>query len=361
MNKIINKKAAVPVYLQLKNWIEASIHRGDLLPGQRIPSENEFSHGCGIHRNTVRNALFRLEQEGLLNSVPGSGWFVRQRAKRLRRAGLLTLQEPELQTGAQDSEFRKRIKQGLSEGAALFGFEQISLAAEELQSLLNGQPSPVAPEALIVMEYQNCFHQELRQLKTLGLPVIFCNRQIFGEDIPCVCIDQYYGTRDLVTRLLQHGHQRVGCISMALEDNWNYATERYRGYADAFTSFGITPDRKMLCQIRDVSQSRRKIREFLKNNPDLTGLFIAGETFHQITLELLKKQGKRIPENLSIVAFDRVAGEQGKNIIALDQPLEEMGRRVFRTLDGMLSGHPANGEVLLPSITDGNSICKLNG
>ncbi len=356
MNRIIDKNTLTPVYLQLKNWVETSIRRGELLPGRRIPSENEFSRRCGIHRNTVRNALFRLEQEGLLRSVPGSGWFVNQTEKPLRRAGLLGLRDPDPWKATFQSDFYVRINQGLNEGAALYGFEILRLNAEETSLLLRGELRNPPLDALVVTDFQSKYLEQLRFLKAGNLPVIVFNRQIFGEDIPCVCVDQYYGTRDLVTRLIQNGHRRIGCITMALEANWRYALERYRGYADAFSAAELSPDRKLTCQIRDVSQCRRKIRDFLKNNPDLTALFIAGETFHKSTLELLQKQGRRIPEDLSVVAFDRVGGEQGKQIIALDQPLEEMGRRIFRTLNNMLAGHPTTGEVLLPAITQGNSI-----
>jgi GntR family transcriptional regulator of arabinose operon len=359
MHEIIDKNAPEPIYLQLKNWVEDSIRRGKLLPGQRLPSENEFSRRCGIHRNTARNALLRLEEVGVLRSIPGSGWFVSQPEKRLRRAGMLGLRDPDLQKLAFQSDFYIRINQGLNEGAAMYDFEMVRLTTEEISLLLQGKAQNLSLDALVITEFQSKYLEQLRLLKASNLPVAVFNRQIFGEDIPCVCIDQYYGTRDLVTRLIQSGHRRIGCITMALDANWRYALERYRGYADAFAAAGLTPERKWVCQIRDINQRRRKIRDFLKNNLDLTALFIAGENFHKSALELLRKQGKNIPDDISVVAFDRVGSEYGRQIIALDQPLEEMGRRIFQTLDRMLAGQPAIGEVLLPAITHGNSIRNI--
>ena len=365
MHGIIDKNAPEPIYLQLKNWVEDSIRVRKLLPGQRLPSENEFSRRCGIHRNTARNALLRLEVEGVLRSIPGSGWFVSQPEKRLRRAGMLKLQDPELRLSASQrqavsqSDVYIRIKQGLNDGAAMYGFEMVRLSAEEVALLLQGELQNLPLDALVVTEFQSKYLEQLRKLKASNLPVIVFNRQVFGEDIPCVCIDQYHGTRDLVTRLIQNGHRRIGCITMALDANWRYALERYRGYADAFSAAGLTPERKWTCQIRDISWCRRKIRDFLRNNPDLTALFIAGDTFHKSALELLRKQGKSIPEDISVVAFDRVNSEYGEHIIALNQPFEEMGRRIFQALDRMLAGQSVTGEVLLPAITHGNSIRNI--
>lgn len=356
MHKIIDRNAPEPIYLQLKNWVEDSIRRGKLLPGRRLPSENEFSRRCGIHRNTARNALLRLEREGVLRSIPGSGWFVSQPEKRLRRVGMLSLQNPDLRKSPSLSDFYVRTNQGLKEGAAMYGFEMVRLEEDEVSLLLQGKLQNPPLDALIITEFQSKYLEQLRLLKASNLPVVVFNRQIFGEDIPCVCIDQYYGTRDLVTRLIQNGHRRIGCITMALDANWRYAQERYRGYSDAFSAAGLTPERKWVCQIRDASKCRRKIRDFLKSNPDLTALFIAGETFHKSTLDLLRKHGKNIPDDISVVAFDRVGGAHGEQIIALNQPLEELGRRIFQTLDCMLAGLPGIGEVLLPTITYGNSI-----
>ena len=359
MHGIIDKNAPEPIYLQLKNWVEDSIRVRKLLPGQRLPSENEFSRRCGIHRNTARNALLRLEEVGVLRSIPGSGWFVSQPEKRLRRAGMLGLRDPDLQKLAFQSDFYIRINQGLNEGAAMYDFEMVRLTTEEISLLLQGKAQNLSLDALVITEFQSKYLEQLRLLKASNLPVAVFNRQIFGEDIPCVCIDQYYGTRDLVTRLIQNGHRRIGCITMALDANWRYALERHRGYADAFAAAGLTPERKWTCQIRDISWCRRKIRDFLRNNPDLTALFIAGDTFHKSALELLRKQGKSIPEDISVVAFDRVNSEYGEHIIALNQPFEEMGRRIFQALDRMLAGQSVTGEVLLPAITHGNSIRNI--
>ncbi len=359
MNNIIDRNSPAPLYQQVKSWLERSIRSGIFRPGSRLPSENEFSQQCGIHRNTVRNALFRLEQEGVLCSVPGSGWFVSGGTEFPRRVAILALRDIDKKKSNPRSEFLPRVTEGLHTGAALYGFEIVRLTADESARLLQGELCDCPLDALIVNNFQSKYLEQLRLLKS-KLPLVVFNRQVFGEDIPCVCVDQYCGPRDLLTRLIQNGHRRIGCITMALEPNWRYALERYRGYVDAFAEAGLATEKKLLCQIRDFKQSRRRIRDFLKNNTDMTALFIAGEIFHKSTLELLQKQGRRIPEDISVVAFDRVSGELGKQIISLDQPLEEMGKRVFRVLNDVFAGKTVTGEILLTNITQGSSIRRLD-
>ena len=50
--------------------------RGVYGPGARLPAERTLAAQYGVSRETLRNALNRLADEHLLESVVGSGWFV---------------------------------------------------------------------------------------------------------------------------------------------------------------------------------------------------------------------------------------------------------------------------------------------
>jgi DNA-binding GntR family transcriptional regulator len=63
---------AEQAYAQLKEMI----HDFRLLPGDRF-SENEMGARLGVSRTPVREALFRLRNEGFLEVESKSGWFVR--------------------------------------------------------------------------------------------------------------------------------------------------------------------------------------------------------------------------------------------------------------------------------------------
>ncbi len=63
---------AEQVYAQLK----AQMHDFALVPGDRF-SEAELGTRLGVSRTPVREALFRLRNEGLLDVESKSGWFVR--------------------------------------------------------------------------------------------------------------------------------------------------------------------------------------------------------------------------------------------------------------------------------------------
>lgn len=52
------------------------ISRGDLKPGERLPTERELSDQFGVSRVTVRRALASLARDGLVYAVQGRGTFV---------------------------------------------------------------------------------------------------------------------------------------------------------------------------------------------------------------------------------------------------------------------------------------------
>ena len=82
--------APVPMYRQLANLIRDRIERGELVSGTRIPSEAELGNTYKISRITVRQALYDLQREGLLERAPGKGTFVRRSAGRVERMTRLT-------------------------------------------------------------------------------------------------------------------------------------------------------------------------------------------------------------------------------------------------------------------------------
>ncbi len=68
----VRANLAENVYAELK----AQMHDFSLVPGDRF-SEAEIGARLGVSRTPVREALFRLRNEGLLDVESKSGWFVR--------------------------------------------------------------------------------------------------------------------------------------------------------------------------------------------------------------------------------------------------------------------------------------------
>ena len=61
----------VRAYQRIVEQVEDALVRGELAPGQRLPSERELVTQFAVSRSTVREALRVLESNGVVRSRPG--------------------------------------------------------------------------------------------------------------------------------------------------------------------------------------------------------------------------------------------------------------------------------------------------
>ena len=69
-------RGPVAVYRQVAGFIRAAIDRGDLAPGDGLPSEQDLADEMQVAYGTVRKALQLLRNEGLIETSVGIGSFV---------------------------------------------------------------------------------------------------------------------------------------------------------------------------------------------------------------------------------------------------------------------------------------------
>jgi GntR family transcriptional regulator len=61
---------------RVREELESRIARGELAPGEQLPTERELRDEFGVSRVTVRRALASLSDEGLVYAIQGRGTFV---------------------------------------------------------------------------------------------------------------------------------------------------------------------------------------------------------------------------------------------------------------------------------------------
>ena len=69
----------LPLYAQLKETIIDQIERGELSPGDRIPSQRELCRQYDMSHMTVRRTISELIHEGVIFAIPGKGLYVAER------------------------------------------------------------------------------------------------------------------------------------------------------------------------------------------------------------------------------------------------------------------------------------------
>jgi GntR family transcriptional regulator len=75
--KGLDPTSGVPLYLQVERSLRQRIDTGEWRPGGRLPTEGELGTTYGVSRVTVRQALARLVDRGVVVREQGRGTFVR--------------------------------------------------------------------------------------------------------------------------------------------------------------------------------------------------------------------------------------------------------------------------------------------
>jgi GntR family transcriptional regulator len=82
----VRPDAGEPIYHQLVRQIKHAVASGALARGAQMPSVRQLAAELIINPNTVVRAYGELEHAGVLEGVPGRGWYVMHGAPKLRDA-----------------------------------------------------------------------------------------------------------------------------------------------------------------------------------------------------------------------------------------------------------------------------------
>ena len=77
LNFQIQTDSEIPASKQLFAQIQFAIASGQYPPGHRLPSTRQLAMITGLHRNTISKVYQQLEENGLVESVAGSGIYVK--------------------------------------------------------------------------------------------------------------------------------------------------------------------------------------------------------------------------------------------------------------------------------------------
>ena len=73
----IDFKAGKPVYLQLVDQVRYAAASGVLRTGEPLPSIRPLAEELRVNRNTIAKAYAELESQGVIETLPGKGCFLK--------------------------------------------------------------------------------------------------------------------------------------------------------------------------------------------------------------------------------------------------------------------------------------------
>ncbi|MBL3644609.1 GntR family transcriptional regulator [Bacillus sp. RHFB] len=136
---MIQKNSPSPIYHQLEEEIKGAIQSLELVPGEMIPSEKEYTEKYGISRMTVRQAISNLVNGGYLYRQRGKGTFVAEQKSEPPLQGLTNFTEDMISRGLKPStrvisftevkaDHELAAKLEVEAGTAIFELERVRLA-----------------------------------------------------------------------------------------------------------------------------------------------------------------------------------------------------------------------------------------
>ena len=176
----------------------------------------------------------------------------------------------------------------------------------------------------------------LHDLKRRGMPIVFYDRAVSEIDTHKVVLDNVQSAFDATRHLIKKGHRRIAHIANA--ENLSITKERVQGYLKALTSFGITPDEKLIkyCphggliqeEVDDVMNQLYKLRE----KPD--AIFASADKLTTGALRYLTVKKKRVPQDIALVGFSNsdLTDMLNPPLTIIRQPAFEMGQQAMQLL-----------------------------
>lgn len=73
----IDFKSGKPVYLQLVDQVRYAAASGALRAGEPLPSIRPLAEELHLNRNTIAKAYAELENQGIIETLPGKGCFLK--------------------------------------------------------------------------------------------------------------------------------------------------------------------------------------------------------------------------------------------------------------------------------------------
>ena len=135
------------------------------------------------------------------------------------------------------------------------------------------------------------------------IPVVEVDRQFAAGSCDAVVIDNESSARRVTTDLLELGHRRIALVID--ETHWTTGRDRFTGYQTAFALAGVPVDRSLTVTAGwDVGAAQRQAAALLSRPDRPTAVFAANNVLAQGVWRAAADLGLRIPEDLSLVAFD---------------------------------------------------------
>ena len=342
------------MYERVKERILEDIRSRRLLPGAKLPSERGLCQEYGVSRITVRRAIRDLVVEGVLNSIPGKGTYVRDSTRSRRTTGCIAFVR--CTRGSKPSSvtsdvFYPAILSGLEESVSSEGYHCVVHTVDETRpDMQRLRAIAEKVDGIACAELRS--PQLLGELRRLGLPLVLVSPSVSPPDVDVVEIDNVGGAEQGVRWLLQLGHRRIGFIRGSPDSR--PGREREAGYRRAVQEAGVRTDEALIAGTGwRYEDGYKAMLELLKNAAPLTAVFAASDLLALGAYQAIRESNMVVGRDVSVLGFDNIdiAAQSIPPLSTIAVRRREMGQVAGRLLLEALRGdrdYPVR--VVLPTV-----------
>jgi LacI family transcriptional regulator len=199
-------------------------------------------------------------------------------------------------------------------------------------------------------------------LTKAGVPVVEVDRRLARVPCDAVVLDNERGGQDATAHLLDLGHRRVALLMAATD--WTSDAGRLHGYVAAHDERGVPLDERLVLPLPFQAPDAEERIEALLEQQGPTAIFAANNTLAERAWRVLRRRGLRLPQDVSLVAFDDVPwmAMVDPGITTVAQPTFDMGRRAAQLFLRRAAdpGAPRSIELLEPTLVLRGSTAALD-
>lgn len=180
-----------------------------------------------------------------------------------------------------------------------------------------------------------------------GTPMVLIDRSAPG-DFTQVVPENTQSAAHLTRHLLELGHRRIAVVTGL--PGLASSSERYTGYVEALTDFGVAIDPHLVLQGDSNADAAERVVSELFADPAgrPTALVVMNNAMTIGTLKALRGLGLDIPSDVALTAFDDFewADLFQPRLTTMAQDLETMGSRAVESLLSRIAGDDAPRELV---------------
>jgi DNA-binding LacI/PurR family transcriptional regulator/ribosomal protein S25 len=319
-------------------------------PGAPIAGERSLCEQYGIPLSVIRTTLTELKNEGLITSVPRGGMRLAGTPElpkslvgvKVGFVGYMEVTNPDSRT-TRPAVICAGLERILNEQGGTLQFLNL-WGAVDFQSIVEDIKQKNIEAILYTGREYAAFEGELRTLSELGLPLVAIEKRTNLCD--SVVFDNVQIGRTQAEHTIELGHRQV-CVLQFPEFEWS--TVRARSIREEFLKQGLTEPESVTFHYPPLEVEvgatvnrpyvmaypplEAEIREFVRQKArSYTACIVVNDELACLLLTEARKQGIRVPEELSVIGVDDRLDMRHFNLTTVQLSHMELGLTAFEIL-----------------------------